>query len=381
MSVIKNLIAELGTVCAGLRDRRNGPRRDGEYTMADIGLSAFSLFFMGSPSFLAHQRALQRGHGRSNCQTLFGMAAIPSDNYIRLMLDGASPAAFDVLYMQAIKAAGPLTRFQCLGGRLLVALDGTEYFCSRKITCPQCSTRRRSDGGVECFHAFLGATVVAPGHTQVLPLPPEFIAPQDGAEKQDCERNAAKRWLSRHGRAIAHLRPVYLGDDLFACQPIAAAIQQTGGNLGPRRGPSLTCKPSSHHTITEYLHGATLAEHRQTVCKRGKRTYYNSFVTDLAVTADTVAELAACGRARWKVENETFNVLKNNGYNLEHNFGHGKQTLASVFLTLNLLAFAFHTAALLAVLAWREAVAACGAAYRFFENLRTITTYTSPPKH
>ena len=81
----------------------------------------------------------------------------------------------------------------------------------------------------------------------------------------------------------------------------------------------------------------------------GKRTYYNSFVTDLPVTADTVAELAACGRARWKIENETFNVLKTNGYNLEHNFGHGKQTLASIFLTLNLLAFAFHTAAHLAV--------------------------------
>ena len=405
MSVVAQLIAELGTVCAGLADQRKGPRRDGDYTMSDIGLSAFSLFFMGSPSFLAHQRTLERGQGRSNCQTLFGMSAIPSDNYIRLMLDGASPAAFDGLFMRTIEAAGPLTRFQRLDGRVLVALDGSEYFCSRKIKCPQCSTRRRSDGGVECFHAFLGASVVAPGHMQVLPLPPEFIAPQDGAEKQDCERNAAKRWLARHGRAVAHLRPVYLGDDLFACQPIAAAIQDAGANF------ILTCKPSSHQTITEYLQGATLEEHRQAVCKRGKRTvtiyrwlsgvplratadaipvnwfsietrnaagkrtYYNSFVTDLPVTADTVAELAACGRARWKIENETFNVLKTNGYNLEHNFGHGKQTLASIFLTLNLLAFAFHTAAYLAVLTWREAVAACGATYRFFENLRTITAY------
>ena len=264
----------------------------------------------------------------------------------------------------------------------------------------------RSDGGVECFHAFLGATIVAPGHHQVLPLPPEFIAPQDGAEKQDCERCAAKRWLSRHGPIVADLRPIVLGDDLFACQPIAVAIQQIGGNF------ILTCKPSSHPTITEYLHGVDLAEYRQTVrngrkctttiyrwlCEvplrdtanavtvnwfsveirnaAGKRTYANSFVTDLAVTADTVAELAACGRARWKIENETFNVLKSNGYNLEqHNFGYGKQTLASVFLTLNLLAFAFDTAAWLAALAWRAVIAACGATYRFFENLPTITTY------
>jgi hypothetical protein len=405
VSALEGLIAGLSEVCAGLPDKRKGPARDDGYKMADIGLSAFSIFFMGSPSFLAHQRALAEGHGRSNCETLFGMSAIPSDNYIRLMLDGAAPAAFDGLFIKAIEAAGPLTPFQCLGGRVLIALDGTEHFCSRKIKCRQCSTRRRSDGGTEYFHAFLGASMVAPGHKQVLPLPPEFIAPRDGAEKQDCERNAAKRWLARHGAAVAHLRPIYLGDDLFACQPIIAAIHDAGGNF------ILTCKQSSHRTIAEYLNGAELHEHRQTTCKRGKRTttiyrwlstlplratddavavnwfsietlnangkrtYYNSFVTDLAITPDTVAELAACGRARWKIENETFNVLKTNGYNLGHNFGHGKDSLASVLVTLNLLAFAFHTAAYLGVLAWRAAVIARGVRYRFFEHLRTITAY------
>jgi hypothetical protein len=405
VSLVDELIAELKAVCAGLPDKRKGPRRDDDYMMADIGLSAFSIFFMGSPSFLAHQRALAEGHGRSNCETLFGMSAIPSDNYIRLMLDGAAPAAFDGLFLKAIEAAGPLTPFQCLGGRVLIALDGTQHFCSRKIKCRQCSTRRRSHGGTEYFHTFLGATLVAPGHKQVLPLPPEFVVPRDGAEKQDCERSAAKRWLTQHSAAVGHLRPVYLGDDLFACQPIIAAMQDAGGNF------ILTCKPTSHQTITEYLHGADLQEHRQTTCKRGKRTttvyrwlsavplratedaitvnwfsieifndkvkrtYHNSFVTDLAVSADTVAELAACGRARWKIENETFNVLKTCGYNLEHSFGHGKETLANILVALNLLAFAFHTAAYLAVLAWRAAVIARGPKYRFFEHLRTITTY------
>ena len=108
---------------------------------------------------------------------------------------------------------------------------------------------------------------------------------------------------------------------------------------------------------------------------KGKRTYYNSFIIDLPVTSGTVTELAARGRAGWKIEDETFNVLKTNGYNLEHSFGHGKETLASVLVTLNLLAFAFHTAARLAVLAWREAVIARGATYRFFEHLRTVTAY------
>ena len=405
MTALESLIGELKAVCADLPDRRKGPHRDGEYAMADIGLSAFSVFFMGSPSFLGHQRALAEGHGRSNCQTLFGMTTIPTDAYIRQMLDGASPASFDPVFFKAIETAGVLDRFQRLDGRTLIALDGTESFCSRKIHCPRCSTRKRSDGGTEYFHAFLGASIVAPGHQQVLPLPPEFIAPQDGAEKQDCERNAAKRWLARHGSVVRRLRPVFLGDDLFACQPIAVEVQQAGGNF------IFTCKPASHPTITEYLNGAELEEHRETTVTRsrrtttiyrwlsavpirgtddalsvnwfsieiqtssGRRSYYNSFVTDLPVTAGTVAELAARGRARWKIENETFNVLKTNGYNLEHNFGHGKQTLASVLVALNLLAFAFHTAARLAVLAWREAVVARGAAYRFFEHLRTITAY------
>jgi hypothetical protein len=405
VTVLESLIAELKDVCAGLPDQRNGPRRDGEYTMADIGLSAFSVFFMGSPSFLAHQRRLVEGHGRSNCQTLFGMTAIPTDAYIRQMLDGAPPAVFDPLFFKTIETDGVLAPFQRLGGRTLIALDGTECFCSRKIHCPRCSTRKRSDGGTEYFHAFLGASIVAPGHQQVLPLPPEFIAPQDGAEKQDCERNAAKRWLARHGPAVRHLRPVFLGDDLFACQPIATAVQQAGGNF------IFTCKPASHPTITEYLNGAEPEEFRQTTVIRGKRTttihrwlsavpmrdtkdalsvnwfsieiqnakgkrtYHNSFVTDLPVTSGNVAELAACGRARWKIENETFNVLKTNGYHLEHNFGHGKETLASVLVTLNLLAFALHTAARLALLAWRQAVIARGATYRFFEHLRTVTAY------
>ena len=405
MSALEERIAGLSKVCAGLPDRRKGPLPGNGYTMADIGLSAFSLFFMGSPSFLAHQRILAEGQGRSNCQTLFGISAIPSDNYIRQMLDGAPTAAFDGLFIQAIETPEVLTPFQRLGGRILIALDGTEHHCSRKVHCARCSTRKRSDGATEYFHAFLGASIVAPGHQHVLPLAPEFIAPQDGAEKQDCERNAARRWLARHGMSLGHLRPVFLGDDLFACQPIAEAVQAEAGNF------ILTCKPSSHRTITEYLYGAKLEEHRETVVKRGKhtttvyhwladvplrdsadalkvnwfsvemfdakgkRTYHNSFVTDLPVMAGNVAELAACGRARWKIENETFNVLKCGGYNLEHNFGHGKDTLASVMVVLNLLAFAYHTLAALAVSAWRAAVVAKGATYRFFEHLRTITTY------
>ena len=406
MSVLETLIAELSTVCAGLPDRRKTAAREGANSMSDIGLSAFSLFFMGSASFLDHQRRLREGHGRSNCETLFGIGKIPTDPHIRQMLDGAPTAAFDALFYTAIATGGVLDPFKRLDNRVLIALDGTEHFTSRRIHCPSCSTRKRADGGCEYFHAFLGASIVAPGHRQVLSLPAEFIVPQDGAEKQDCERNAAKRWLARRGPAVRHLRPVFLGDDLFACQPIAAEVKAAGGNF------ILTCKPSSHRTIADYLHGVTLNEQRvsavvpgkgrvstvyrwfpavplrdsedaievnwfsvEILNSKGKRTYFNSFVTDLEVRADTVVELAACGRSRWKIENETFNVLKTGGYNLEHNFGHGQETLASVLVVLNLLAFTFHAVARLAVLAWRKAVIARGPTYRFFEHLRTLTVY------
>ena len=406
MKALESLLCDLKDRCAGLEDKRRTD--DCTYTMADIGMGAFSMFFMQSPSFLAHQEALAAGRGRSNCQRLFGMERIPCDNHIRQMLDGHSPGVFDGVFLKAVAAADAadgLKAFRRLDSRVLIALDGTEHFRSSKIHCPHCSRQQHADGKIDYFHSFLGATLVAPGHTRVLPLPPEFITPQDGVEKQDCERVAVKRWLAQHGPTLAPFRPVYLGDDLFACQPVAEAIQASGGAF------ILTCKPSSHRTVNEYLDGAELKEHHEIVRHpgkkstyiyrwlsevplrntkdalivnwfsveilngKGKRTYYNSFVTDLHVGAETVAELAACGRARWKIENETFNALKTGGYHLEHNFGHGKKTLANLLVALNLLAFSLHAVAHISALAWRNAVAARGASYRFFEHLRTITAY------
>ena len=244
---------------------------------------------------------------------------------------------------------------------------------------------------------------MAPGHALALALLPEFIAPQDGAEKQDCERSAAKRWLHTHGERMKDLRPIYLGDDLFACQPVANAITAAGGDV------LLTAKPSSHKALRDVMQGATLDEHTVTqklAAKRltyryrwfedaplrdgkdammtnwvgititdakGKVTYDNAFVTSLPVTRDTVAEIVACARARWKIENESFNVLKSNGCHLEHNFGHGKQHLAMMFAALNLLAFAIHTVCDGLEQLWTDARTAKPARTRFFEHIRTIT--------
>ena len=203
----------------------------------------------------------------------------------------------------------------------MIALDGSEHFCSRKISCPHCSTRRRSDGATEFFHSFVGAAVVAPGQAGAFALPPEFIRSQDGAAKQDCEPLAARCWIERFGQAYGFLRPVVLGDDLYAHQPICAAIQAAGANF------ILVCKPASHKIIGEYLTGVDLETHRHTQgvgsTKRihtyrfmngvplrdgkdalpvnwveititkpdGKVTYRSSFITDLPVSQNAVAEL------------------------------------------------------------------------------------------
>ena len=405
MKMLETLLEGVRSACAVFPDKRRG---DVTYSMADIGLSAFSLFFMQSESFLAHQRALEEGRQMSNCQSLFGMTAVPTDNHIRAMLDPVHPShlqpAFDEV-LGALRRHGGLVPFQKLSGRVLIALDGTEYFCSQKLGCPQCLTRRRANGKTESYHAMLAATIVAPGHAMALPLMPEFIAPQDGAEKQDCERNAAKRWLAAHAQRLMGLRPVYLGDDLFACQPIADAITAAGGDF------LLTAKPTSHKALYDFMQGAEFDEHTVTQKTHGKRlayrfrwfegaplrdghdarlvnwigvtitdaqghvTYSSAFVTSLPVTRDTAAEIVACARARWKIENESFNVLKSNGYHLEHNFGHGKQNLAMMFAAMNLLAFALHTICDSLEPLWTAARTAKRARTRFFEHIRTITAY------
>src|SRR6195952_2966170 len=231
MEMLETLLDGVRAPCAAFPDKRRG---DVTYSMADIGLSAFSLFFMQSESFLSHQRALEEGRKMSNCHSLFGMTAIPTDNHIRSMLDPVHPSHLQPAFDQALgvlRQHGGLTPFQRLGGRVLIALDGTEYFCSQKLGCPQCLTRRRANGKTERYHAMLAGTVVAPGHAMALPLMPEFTPPKDGPEKQDCERTAAKRGLASHGERVKALRPVYLGDDLFACQPVAEAIQVAGGGF------------------------------------------------------------------------------------------------------------------------------------------------------
>ncbi len=233
-------------------DRRTG--KNLMYRIGDIGMAAFACFFMQSPPFPAFQRMLEDRCGDSNALTLFGMERIPCGNHIRQTLDGVPPEHFDDVFISIVRdldRKGALRGMRRLKDRTLIALDGTEHFNSDKIKCGNCSTQTRNKGTdketVERCHGFLGATIVAPGRNTALPLPPEFIRPQDGAKKQDREINAVKRWLDRIGTRVRGLNPLFFGDALLACQPVCEAMRKIGGNF------ILTAKPGSRRALHEEL--------------------------------------------------------------------------------------------------------------------------------
>jgi hypothetical protein len=406
------LIERLRTVAAALPDRRTGDNT--RYSMADIALSAFAVFFTQCPSFLSFQQAMEQVRGANNARSLFGVQTIPSDNHIRQTLDPVEPhhlfSVYDDLY-QAFEKTGLQQAMRAVQDTQLIALDATWYFSSQSenIHCPNCSCIRHAEGSSTHFHSAITPVIVSPRHSQVVPLRPEFITPQDGQVKQDCEINAAKRWLAAHAQRYATGNVTLLGDDLYAHQPFCRQVLLHGFHF------LFTCKPTSHTHLSGWVEGLAPSdrpalklrvkgqsnrwEHHQyrwanglpltdsddalkvnwcelTITNaEGQMLYRNSFITDWKIGQENVAGLVAAGRARWKIENESNNVLKTKGYHLEHNFGHGKKHLASLLMTMNLLAFGLHTLLELADEDYRLVRAAVGARRRFFQHIEALTTY------
>ena len=262
----------------------------------------------------------------------------------------------------------------------LIALDGTWYFSSQSenIHCPNCSSIKHTNGECTHYHSAITPVIVSPAHKEVIPLRPEFILPQDGHEKQDCEIAAAKRWISQYAADYQVDNQTLLGDDIYAHQPFCRQAMLHGFHF------LFTCKPKSHVHLVRWVEDLELGHEAQffkqrvkgkgnrwetheyrwvigapltdsddalkvnwlefkVINHKGKITYQNSWITDWDISAKNVAGLVAAARARWKIENENNNVLKTKGYHLEHNFGHGKQHLSSLLATMNLLAFGLHT--------------------------------------
>lgn len=406
------LLTYLHQAIGGIKDSRqrsNGTR----YTLKEAILGAFSVFFMQCESFLEHQRQMQSRSGKANAETLFGFSQIPSVPQIRNILDGVAACelfgVFSRVY-HALHRGGHLKPYECLGGHLLVALDGTQYFGSQKIHCEQCSRREHKNGTVTYFHGAILPVIVAPHQSQVISLQPEFITPQDGSQKQDCEVAAAKRWVTTHAPDFKGQPLTLLGDDLYSHQPMCETILEAGLDF------IFTCLPESHPALYDWLDYLNRSGEVQTLKIRhwnqrfyeihqyryvnqiplrdaqpalqvnwceitlmresdGQLLYHNDFITSHPLDSDTVPLVVKAGRSRWKTENENHNILKTQGYHLEHNFGHGQQHLAATLLTLNLLAFLFHTVLHLVDLSYQQIRQKRGSRRGFFQDLLSLTKY------
>lgn len=391
-----------------------------QYAIPDMLVSGLSVFFMQCASFLEYQERMEKVYGMNNARSLFGIAKIPTGEQMRNVLDKISPSAlfgiFGWCFDQLIKS-GEIASFKSELGYLL-ALDGTGHFSSATIHCKNCLIKTEKKTGKRTYyHSALTPVLVKPGEEHVLSLVPEYILPQDGDDKQDCENKACKRWLKVYGKKYSSIeedsKTTALGDDLYSCQPVIEEILEQGLHF------LLVCKRESHlwlydwvdnldegkgdtdmHTFTtrewngkshlvsrfKYANSVPLREKDSILVnwceitvtneETGKVIYHNAFITDHVITEDNVAVIVLSGRTRWKVENENNNTLKTKGYHFEHNYGHGKEHLSSLLVTLILLAFLFHTLLDLTHPGYQKVRELIGARIRFFNDIKTLTRYS-----
>jgi hypothetical protein len=345
-----------------------------DYTLHDCFMSGFAMMFFQDPSLLQFQQRLQKRSNRNNLKTLFRITAIPKDSQLRQVLDDAENAQLYGLFadlFRALQRGRHLELFRFSNDAYLLCLDGSGYFSSDTIHCPGCLTKT-SNGHVRYEHQILQPVIVCPGIREVIPLAPEPIANTDGAQKQGCEINAAKRLIGKLRRTHPKLKLIVTGDSLYSKQPFIDSLKAASLSF------ILVAKPDDHKILFQEfadqkaLQAVSTYSFRDAKGRRhlyewirqtplngtkdaddvnflqyslfvgAKRTYHNSWVTDIDITRDNVIDLVKAGRARWKVENECFNTLKNQGYHIEHNFGHGQNNLSMSFFLLNLLAFFVH---------------------------------------
>ena len=291
---------------------------------------------------------------------------------MRSILDEVDPKPLRQIFrsfFELLRRAKVVKDYEYLRGMPLLSIDGVEHFCSTKVRCEQCTQKKHRNGEMSYHHALLAAVMVHPHKREVFPLDGEPIICQDGSTKNDCERNAAKRLLSALQQHYPDTGFILLGGALYSNGPLIRQIEQMGSHY------ILNVKPDSHKSlftqvegrrernqmlhyehliengtrhVFEYTNGVALNDSASDV--RLNFLYYEqhtakgkikrfSWVTDIKLHARNVMRIMQAARARWKIENETFNTLKNQGYNFEHNYGHGHRHLSTVLSLLMFLAF------------------------------------------
>jgi hypothetical protein len=289
-----------------------------------------------------------------------------------------------------------------LDGHYVVALDGTGYFSSKTIHCASCLHKEHRNGSITYAHQMLGAAIIHPDCRAVIPLMPEPIVQQDGTEKNDGARHAAKRFIIKLRQDHPHLKFIITEDALRSTAPHIETLHDYGCHdiLGVKAGDHAylfqqvqAAEHAGRVTYYERHDRAAGVVHRFRFVndvplnasnpdvrvnfleywERGAdKVQHFSWVTDLRVSTRNVYHLMRGGRARWKIENETFNTLKNQGYNFEHNYGHGTQNLSVVFAILMMLAFLVDQVQQLCCALFQAVWAQLGSKRMLWERMRAL---------
>jgi len=391
----------IANVFLGIEDRRQSGKV--EHELHDCLMSALAMMFFQDPSLLSFQRRMQDRMQHSNLKNIYQVNTIPGDAVLRKVIDTIDTQEINPCFsslFQRLQRGKQLLPYQLESDHYLIAIDGSQYFSSEKIHCPSCLTYKGAKKKLRYSHQILQAVMLHPDMRQVFPLAPEPIINSDGTVKNDCERSAGKRLIGNIRATHPKLKIMITGDGLYSNQPFIDTLQANNMSF------VLVAKPTDHKLLfqwVEELDGLGDVEHMEFKDQKGRRhhyrwvnhvplngtrnadhvnffeywlmvdqnaTYHNSWVTDQKVSRQTIVELVKAGRARWKIENETFNTLKNQGYHLEHNFGHGQKYLSNNLFILNLLAFFIHQIMELCDLGYQHCRSRFSSRKEYWNNLR-----------
>lgn len=344
-----------------------------QHCLHDVAMSGLAMMFFQDPSLLQFQKRMEEVKQTSNLKSLFNVSSVPKDTCMREVLDEIDPHQIRPIFSDfffELQRGKHLEQYRVLKDSYIVSIDGSGYFSSHTIQCPGCLRRKGKEPLFE--HHIVQAALMHPDRRQVIPLSPEEVINTDGQDKQDCEINAGKRLIRKIREDHPKLRIIIVADGLYSKQPMVKDLGREHMHF------VLAAKEEDHKVLMEYIQGARILGevlsltvqdpkgrvHRyewvEAVPLNGtddapsvnyleyslfvgeKRTYHNAWVTDVPLNEANVAELVRIGRCRWKIENEVFNTLKNQGYHIEHNYGHGEKHLSFNFFLLNLLAFFMH---------------------------------------
>jgi hypothetical protein len=343
-------------------------RKTSELTRTDCLMSGLAIFSLKYESLLQFDNHYNSDElVQENLRSLYGVKQVPSDTYMRERLDEIDPKSlrksFKAIFAQAQRGKA-LEQFIFMNDHYLMPIDGTGFFSSTQVHCDNCCVKNHNDGTKTYYHQMLGAAIVHPSQKTVIPFAPEPIMKSDGSNKNDCEFNAIKRFIADFRREHPHLKVIATMDGLSSKAPCIKLLKENNMSF------ILGAKPGDHKFLFDFLDQVgkkiEIVEKNKTIrhyryannqplndsnpnvrvnileytetSPKGKKLQF-SWVTDISITPDNVQKIMEGGRARWKIENETFNTLKNQGYNFEHNFGHGYKYLSTVFAMLMMLAF------------------------------------------